>query len=201
METNEEILRKLYLGERLTTSETANKLGWNEKKVINALHKFGIRKHDLGKILPIEKIKLAYLAGIFDGEGSLYVLKRNNRLKIVFDIGMTDKNTIETIYKWLTSSGFHPKFKPLNYKGTDKRGYDRTKWKKYYRVTLYWMQEIKKLLELILPLVINKQELCKLGIQYINMRNGWGKKYTPTDFELANKIIEINRKRGHKNGT
>jgi len=187
-----EKLRKLYLKKRLTIKEVAKKMGWSYFKTTNKLNKYGIRKHDLGKI-EIEETKIIYIAGLFDGEGSLYLLRRGKRLKICFDIGMTDKDTIETVYNWLKEGGFHPIFRETGYKGRDKRGYDRTKWKPFYRVTLNWMQEIKKLSELLLPWVITKKTPIKIAIEYISQRK-WGAQYTDRDYQIANKLKQITKR-------
>ena len=91
-----EKIRKLYLEKRLTIKQLAKKMNWTYHKTINELHKYRIRKHDLMPI-NIEEWKLIYIAGLFDGEGSIYILQRsetlqrNRRLKICFYIGMTDK--------------------------------------------------------------------------------------------------------------
>lgn len=198
MDTIETSLRKLYLDERLNMDEVALKMGWTHSKVANQLHKFKIRKHELGKIAHVNVPTLAYISGIFDGEGSLYILRRKRMgkefLKIVFDIGMTHKETILTIFNILTESGFHPKFRPQKYKGIDKRGYDRTKWKTFYRISLYWMQEIKKILELLLPYLITKKYIAELGIQYVSQRK-WGGIYTKDDFKILTKIIKLTERK------
>ena len=57
----------------------------------------------------IKQTDVAYLAGLFDGEGSVmykqYIEKRKNRpnpmkcWRIRLDVAMTDKHTIEHMYK------------------------------------------------------------------------------------------------------
>lgn len=193
---SEEIeLRKLFLDRRLTIKEVAKKMNWTPSKTANRLHKHGIRKHDLGQI-EIEEKKIIYIAGLFDGEGSFYITiqyyeERGMKLKPVINIGMTDENTISTVFNWLKEAGFHPKFRKTKYKGRDKRGYDRTKWKPFYRVRLFWNQEIKYLLKALLPWLITKKSVAELGIEYLEQRE-WGNPYTDSDFEIALKIKHLN---------
>lgn len=185
---NEETrLRELYLKERLTIKEVARKMNWTYFATINKLYKYRIRKHDLMDI-KLDKNKIIYLAGLFDGEGSFYIkqqkLKDRLVLKPIINIGMTCKETIETVFLWLKNAGFHPKFIKTKYKRRDK-------WKPFYRVRLFWMQEIKKLLELLQPYIITKRKITKLALEYLNQRT-WGTSYKSKDFELANKIKNLN---------
>ena len=88
------------------------------------------------------KLDIAYIAGIFDGEGSLTYKKYKDRRKkgnkvthydcwrIAMEVSMTDKNTIELIHETLMCGTVRPKKVPKGMK-------PQWRWRCTFRDCLY----------------------------------------------------------------
>lgn len=105
--------------------------------------------------LPTDPVTLAYIAGLFDGEGSL---PRNSAGNHVVQIGMTD----EPVIRWLASFGGSLKIDPA------KRGSDGHARRVLYRWRLLAQVEVAQFLTAILPYLRVKRERaqeCLLALE------------------------------------
>jgi hypothetical protein len=107
------------------------------------------------KLLSVE-----YVAGLFDGEGCVSILKHKHRrftkgytIELIVQFGMTNEEIILRLKK--------------QFKGTTKisRRKPHQNWKDCYRLTIYCIQALK-FLEAIQPFVIVKSEQVNLGIEF-----------------------------------
>ena len=113
-------------------------------------------------IMVINKIEKAYLAGLFDGEGSISIVHQRSPRKdnpehrihrLVVMIGMTDKPPIQKLYDAFKFGCFDEKpIKSPNHKTI-------------YRVTMCGKQGLK-FLETLYPFLIVKKERAEIGMEF-----------------------------------
>ena len=100
------VLEDLYKGQRLTTKEIAIKYNCDPETIRLKLVTYGIkRRRDCPRYIPkihmpdnIEK--LAYLAGIVDGEGSIFLARSKRSIGQVYPT-ISVKNTNKALMDWL----------------------------------------------------------------------------------------------------
>lgn len=97
-------------------------------------------------------IDIAYIAGFFDGEGSIFISKSRKQYFLTVSISNTDKSVLESIQRIMGGS--------LS-KSPDKR----ENCSHLFRLRLY-CDEAKKFLEKILPYLKIKKEQAKLSIEF-----------------------------------
>tara|TARA_R110002110_G_scaffold120155_2_gene295139 strand:- start:565 stop:981 length:417 start_codon:yes stop_codon:yes gene_type:complete len=129
------------------------------------------------------KLDIAYVAGIFDGEGSLTYKKYKERRKkgnkvnyydcwrIAMEISMTDKNTIELIHETLMCGTVRPKKVPKGMK-------PQWRWRCTFRDCLYVCKKLW-------PFAIVKLHKIEQVIDH----------YEPDIQELGDNVVDINLER------
>ena len=129
------------------------------------------------------KLDIAYIAGIFDGEGSLTYKKYKERRKkgnkvnyydcwrIAMEISMTDKNTIELIHETLMCGTVRPKKVPKGMK-------PQWRWRCTFRDCLYVCKKLW-------PFAIVKLHKIEQVIDH----------YEPDIQELGDNVVDINLER------
>ena len=108
----------------------------------------------------IKPEEIAYIAGLFDGEGSIYISKGKKQYFLTVSITNTDLYVLEFI-------------KNLLHIGKISKSPDKTmKHHKVYRLRLY-SNDAKNFLEIVLPYLRVKTEQAKLAIEFQSkMKNG-----------------------------
>jgi len=108
----------------------------------------------------IKPEEIAYIAGLFDGEGSIYITKGKKQYFLTVSITNTDLYVLEFI-------------KNLLYIGKISKSPDKNmKHHKVYRLRLY-SNDAKNFLEIVLPYLRVKTEQAKLAIEFQSkMKNG-----------------------------
>ena len=127
------------------------------------------------------KLDIAYIAGIFDGEGSLTYKKYKERRKkgnkvnyydcwrIAMEISMTDKNTIELIHETLMCGTVRPKKVPKGMK-------PQWRWRCTFRDCLYVCKKLW-------PFAIVKLHKIEQVIDH----------YEPEIQELNDNVVELDK--------
>jgi hypothetical protein len=156
---SEQEVVKLYQG-GLTVKEVAENVGRSPTTVRYILEKHGIKRRNPHIKHPSMKEKIdekdiIYLAGLFDGEGSVFISKRKNGHS--FDVRLAIYNTSEELMTWLRETfGGTVVVSIKQGKSIGIGNYKVRKnvlaWQKYRHV------EVKKLLELMLPYLKVKRE-------------------------------------------
>lgn len=118
----------------------------------------------------MEEVKLAYVAGIMDGEGSIMIQRQASKSFMeqraksgcfyphyapAIRIGMLEKEALDFIVR-STGIGFIHQEKPYHHKRPMFRWMIRSKW------------EISEFLTLILPYLIVKKKQAKLCLKFVN---------------------------------
>ena len=127
------------------------------------------------------KLDIAYVAGIFDGEGSLTYKKYKERRKkgnkvnyydcwrIAMEVSMTDKNTIELIHETLMCGTVRPKKVPKGMK-------PQWRWRCTFRDCLYVCKKLW-------PFAIVKLHKIEQVIDH----------YEPDIQELGDNVVELDK--------
>ena len=127
------------------------------------------------------KLDIAYVAGIFDGEGSLTYKKYKERRKkgnkvnyydcwrIAMEVSMTDKNTIELIHETLMCGTVRPKKVPKGMK-------PQWRWRCTFRDCLYVCKKLW-------PFAIVKLHKIEQVIDH----------YEPEIQELNDNVVELDK--------
>ncbi len=111
----------------------------------------------------MNKLKIAYFAGLFDGEGSISIVHQRSPRKdnpehrihrLYAGIAMTDKSAIQEFYKAFNKSGCFDE-RPTNSKNA----------KTLYRVITFGRQALF-VLETLYPFLITKKDRAKIGIEF-----------------------------------
>lgn len=138
----------------------------------------------------------AWLAGFWDGEGSITIFthtEKNGRQKICPTINVTNTNeyviahVIQLLDKLGTSFAV----------STSRPSSD--KWKVAYQVTTRNMQYIKTVLETIQPYLVCKQAQCTLVLRYVNKKlaqretNG-RPRYDDEDYVIQEECQKLNKR-------
>ncbi len=130
----------------------------------------------------ISKIELAYIAGLFDGEGHIFVYKVKQSNTYVLSIGITNtyKDVIEWIYKLFPSAiqqrtryPNHPNWKPCFFWSTTS-------------------DKAKDFLKMIYPYLRIKKEQARLGI---DLQEKWQKHQQHKNGRFQETPKEIIKKR------
>lgn len=144
------------------------------------------------------EIKLAWLAGLWDGEGTITVFntKREdgtNKLCPSLVLVNTSESIIAESVKILDEIGVSMHL--------FKRKPERKEWKEAYQLTTRNMTSIKKLLETLMPYLIGKKAQAELTLRFINLRlnqrenGGWMKcQYSEEEQSLCDQLKALNKK-------
>ena len=104
-------------------------------------------------LLDIEK---GYIAGLLDGEGCIAILKNNNTYTQRVNISNTNKETLD----WIQNRLGFGNVKPKQQTGNRRQGYD-------------WCtgdhEEIRQLIELVLPILRIKKKQALLILEFISL--------------------------------
>jgi hypothetical protein len=127
---------------------------------------------------------LAWLAGLFDGEGSLTIgrdeRRKHTRLIARFSISNTDPNIIERVQDILIRHGFHPYVYEQ----------DRADWKKVcYHIQVNRRVEIKMIIEMLMPHMVGKKAKAAMMLRFIEaqLKNNYDECETVfTELKTAN---------------
>lgn len=114
------------------------------------------------------QLKLAWLAGIMDGEGTLGIHKhaRKNGNKsvyaVAFSVGNTDKKMIDQVSSILKCVGVQacPSVYQIKLKS----------WKPMYFIQIGKRSEIVKILDKLLPFLVTKKERASLVLEWCKSR-------------------------------
>ena len=132
---------------------------------------------------------IAYIAGLFDGEGSITYKKYKERKKkgnkvkyyncwrIVMEISMTDKNAVEFVHETLGCGALKPKKVP---KGAKKQW----RWRCVFRDALY-------VCKLLWPYAITKLHKIEQIIDH----------YEPNIQDLDDNVVDLASERERRNDT
>lgn len=124
--------------------------------------------------------KLAYLAGIMDGEGSIVSWMGKDPKRGIFNIKVYISSTDKILIDWISEN-----FGGYNY--TNKAPSRKTNWKTSY----IWVLErakIKSFLQEICPFLIIKKRRCELAIK---LRHTFDKRYRKLPQEILERRIKI----------
>ena len=121
----------------------------------------------------MKKVDLAYVAGIFDGEGCI-CLRSSKRRSYTLDVSIV--NTNEWLMQWLKFA-FGGNCYSMQYKSNEERN-----WKPCWRWALA-SNKAMNFLELIHPYLRLKKPQADIAIKFQRARRGMG--YPLTDQELA----------------
>ncbi len=153
-------------------------------------------------ILKLSNVEKAYLAGIVDGEGSLYIARQeahgnNGQLKYFYRARVTVANTDIGVLTWLTNTIKVGAFcYPMDSR-KEKKG-----WKDVWQWTLA-SKAVEEFLEQLLPYLVIKKERATLLIRYrklINTRthvyagHPLTKKEVDTREQIYKEVKELNKK-------
>jgi len=128
-----------------------------------------------------DKIKLAYLAGIIDGEGS-FCIGQDSRHKKSFNPRLQISNTDQNLINWLSTN-----FKGLIYSYTSLKN---PHWKKRFQ----WIAQKKEILDIcikIYPYLVIKKEHAQIMIEFRQTYNQWRGRGNPVDETLHLKRIDL----------
>ena len=134
-----------------------------------------------------------YVAGILDGEGSIYVVRGQRSDGCSgerFELGIKISNTDFRLIKWLLHN-FGGRFQTdvSNRKG---RGFSSLRAKLLYQWKLSGSKNKEKFLLGVIPYMIIKQEQAKLALEWVRLGTGWNQEKRAV---LAEKISALNH--GH----
>jgi len=184
-------LKKNY--DKMTDKEIAQKLGRPTSAIQNKRRELGLMKRieDVTKpsrLLNLSEIEKAYLAGLIDGDGSIFLSyyqargKKgiHSRISCAISARSANKEFAEEIMQMMG-------------------GEVKEVGKDYYEVLISRYADILQLLELILPYLRLKRkqaeimiEFCKERLKYLKYRRN--APYTPRCFKLADMMLALNNK-------
>jgi hypothetical protein len=130
--------------------------------------------------------KLAYLAGMIDGEGSItiFLSKFNHKFHCLETMLSITNNCKEG----------------LEFCNTIINGKIRLRTNKTFEIKITNQRKIKSVLEKIYPYLIIKKQQASVMLEYIKSRERKQRGYNQIEIELANKIRNLNRiYNSHKN--
>ncbi len=139
----------------------------------------------------VTEVRLAWLAGMFDGEGSITVFKhkeRNGTTKlcpslIVTNCDINIINECDKIFKELGTS-FH----------IFERSNTNDKHKNSFQINTRNQQYMLTVLKAIEPYLVGKKAQAELSIRFLEKRVGKRTLYDDEDFQLQETIQGLNRR-------
>lgn len=161
-----ETIKKLYLTKSLSTYQIAKKFDCSPATIQNLLREEGVKLrrpgHRLKKtvLIPKEKWKLHYLAGIIDGEGAIK-LQKSRGSRHGAHPRLWVKNTDKKLVEWLHKTfGGHMNFERRL----------RTKWSDIWIWSVHSTFDLTQLLPLVLPYLIVKREDAEKVLEFCKRR-------------------------------
>ncbi len=182
----EEILRRWYR-EKMPVVSVAFNLHKTYRQVVNKAHKLGLSPHTAaGKILNINPLESAYLAGLIDGEGTITIAVSKHKdwveMRPLVAIANTDRRLLDYLKNLLGYSYSASERKPR-----------KENWSSGYLIETRGMKEAYELLRKILPYLIIKREQAETVLTFISHRSFKQKApLTPKDFEYAIETRRLN---------
>lgn len=159
-------VKELYLTKSLSTYQIAKKFNCSPATIQNLLKEEGVelRKpgHRLKKtvLIPKEKWKIHYLAGILDGEGAIK-LQKSRGSRHGSHPRLWVKNTDKKLVEWLHKTfGGHINFERRS----------RTNWSDIWRWSVTSTFDLTRLLPLVLPYLIVKREDAEKVLEFCKRR-------------------------------
>lgn len=145
-----------------------------------------------------KQLKLAWLAGIWDGEGSITIFRHKERngslkLKPCLVLTNTDESIINEAVKILDS--YDIRFHIIDY--------TRPKSKRIYQLTTSKLSNLEKFCEIMIPYLIGKKSQAELLLRYAKLRNDKIKlagnnkhavKYDDEEFALQIELQSLNHR-------
>jgi hypothetical protein len=139
-----------------------------KQRPVRVASMLGVSGESARRGVPTDDMKIAYIAGLFDGEGSVmykqYLEKRKNRpnpslcWRIRLDVAMTDKDTIKHIYDTLMVGWWGPR--------TVRPG-RKPQWR--WSTSYHGAKQVAKL---FLPYAITKKELLQKIVDHYEQEKG-----------------------------
>lgn len=175
------------------TKMTANKIGKEicrkTNEITSKAHVLGIKKFIISEpmLTRLTEIQLSYLAGIIDGEGSILLCKSRHGLRPCISLCMTDKETIQTIVRWLKSSKIHiHECKPQR---------ENQRCKFVFRIEIRRINEVLGLLIALFPYLITKKERAHLLMEFCKSRmQNLFSTNTEREIEIFNLMKKLNKR-------
>ena len=129
----------------------------------------------------MNEYQIGYLAGLVDGEGTITFCKSRGTFFPSISIGVIDKSVIDNLHSWLGFGHIYITDLPSG--------------KSIYRI--YWRKQIEvmKVLNLIMPHLIIKQEQAKQVLSWVQSRKVGIYKGDPLsewELSLCNLVRELN---------
>lgn len=147
----------------------------------------------------MKETEKAYLAGLWDGEGSITVWKTERSKgvpKIIPCITLTNTNEDMILYaeRLLHSVG-------VKY---FKHSYDRKNAKRIHQLTCRNLESVKKFLESVTPYLVAKKKQAQMTLQFVSGRldtllykpRGWNTHapYSQEELAISDEIMALNKK-------
>lgn len=124
----------------------------------------------------------SWLAGFWDGEGTIAIYKEGAKLKPSLSVGNTHKETVLAISEFLSSQGI------LN---TTKSREATKNRQAFYEIKVRAKDSIIKLLNLIEPSLVTKTKQASLLRDFLNNRQKYAR-FTDREQELYEQIRALN---------
>lgn len=148
--------------------------------------------------------KLAWLAGLWDGEGTITVFlthreKGEEKYNAALVLTNTDENIISEATKILDALELKMHI--------FKRKPERKEWKPSYQLTTRKLAIVKKFCEIFIPYLVGKKAQAELTLRFVNSRIGATgesnllKKYTEEEKNLCQQLKLLNRKGYYESST
>lgn len=156
-------LRHFYLDLRQSRKKVAEHFGWTYNAARFILRKYDVRRYKQNRSQPDperadKELSLEYLAGFFDGEGSIGITKGhakemiNPKYELRLTLVNTDKEIMEEIHR-LYGGIF------------DTRRFEQAKWRTVYQV-IWTNTKAEKILNALEPHLRVKKKQAQLALQY-----------------------------------
>ncbi len=108
------------ISERPYYSSTSNSYGWVVDTYLDASFDFLLAKKQVPNWISTDSgLFLSFLAGYFDGEGTVSICKNSSKcVSFILAISSQDKGILFSVYRGLRQFGLHPSFRRIRPRGT-----------------------------------------------------------------------------------
>lgn len=146
----------------------------------------------------MKAVKLAWLAGIFDGEGTITTTKNNGTTRPLLQVTNTNQPLLTEVQTLLNELVKRPVRACLQQRG-------KLSVKPCYYLYVTKQSEVKLVLEALIPYLIGKREQAVLLLEYVNIRlkrrednPHQSAPYEKREDFLSTRIKEISRYEGNR---
>ena len=146
----------------------------------------------------MKAVKLAWLAGIFDGEGTITTTKNHGTTRPLLQVTNTNEKLLSTVQELLHELVGRPIRLCLQ-----KRG--KLSVRPCYYLYVTKQSEVKTILESLLPYLVGKREQAVLLLEYVTIRlarreacSYQGAPYNQREDVLSSKIKELSQYVGNR---